>query len=1491
MRLLGTPDIWELDSNRGVEVAGVNWLRSLTSQWSLALENPEKRITIDMSNIEFVTLFEWVTTVALIERLLNNGLVSYINIDLVGSSKFQVLSPSKLIEYERGKRWPGQITESDIVLSRRVYRVAGFLESLGTRSGLDRINGYGQVTYPWIHTSHADLRAFYGHRPDRSTVLLGLSRISSKLDCQQFLDSDRIRDWRNEMEPKFEGSPVFGTDEIWRVICHELAVNIWEHSGAAGFLSARIVMPYQQDNQVRWWCKNTYDQTIGSVWPYFKDGFLEICIGDSGDGFIKTLHQVYLKRAGLSRIDDAKPEDVLSFAFDEFGTCKDEKEGWVTQRHALGRILFIVSKYGGALTLRSDGTDVIYLSTGSRFKRKADQLGFEPTSTRSLGHRIPGAQLQIILPLFPNVDLYEEKERPSVFESYLPESFRVDSSQAIGHLVPLLEATGQSEPGVGAKDQKRFRKSCEKLCEEILSSRPRSEPLVLDFSGLNWVPGQFETFLYLMQNVLHNRPILLVELDPELASEVMQLEEASAETLLDQAFVGDKSEKSFLETYSIIHATVLGVDRDGKKYIFGLSDHAYEEPVLSLIDNPRSIRDILQEGFYGEGVKESVFSSILTPINPLFWKDDHGLWHCVWEPQELAVQTSRVMSMHFDTLTRRTKAWWGRYQGRSLDFDSQSGESIISDPEYAKMKFNFSWQEEWRDSFLESSRFLSRERYSDEAAQRLIYRLGLGLELIGRSIEEVRVSACVTGPAMLLAAAIHRWWPRKTAPVVADLSYHVMLGKEPKLPAIVDIGGIVVVQDILEKHKVSGELIELLRQQSEDVICLISLIRLISDLAETQVTTISKGWNPIEEETSNFVPHHALIEVCSPKKCDAPLAHEDDSNLYWVEPRSLHPINYKTLRRDFDPGRDPGLSRRNDILPLFDDPANDCLLAAGHYVYGRRHYLIAIDVRNMLSGQIGEEIAYWISDICEGKKRGKPAEWEREEGFGLEGDVTVVLMPMYSQIHYLWPRISNLLAQRGRRQTKFLLDAALFTGREQTYRIPDQLEQQLESAVLDSIDAWKSGEIDKLARIRILILDDAIASARTAETILLSLNRSVRVAFRNAGENIEDCPVHCRPIQWIRYFAVLNQMGHAHYTLWHNLKYVGNMDVPFVLEEFAPFMGVPIYDEENCPYCRKQDRLEYLISKCAQHGANSAANYAKNYFDQLQPVAIDGPQFRKSKPVPLPSGIDVIGIKQKPISTQMKHIPQYADTGIWRFNKLMHLSYPLEDVLNSLDLVWPVGADADNDIELLNEYERYRWAVIDWCLNNWPRVKANTARRQFLECIKKEVAHNTSLVEKILEMCSLNITDEYITKFIAYCIDCLRQLERQRFEGKKVIDEDRIDRTERLETGLTLFFLNVVDSEKEGQQSSHFDKISIIANLIQLLEKAASELDNFGHSLLRILYSRVTRPKRIADSVWALNIVAEALLRGRDPTDAPAGRHKLLPSPSFLLSEAAFYFG
>src|SRR5262249_55874137 len=114
--------------------------------------------------------------------------------------------------------------------------------------------------------------------------------------------------------------------------------------------------------------------------------------------------------------------------------------------------------------------------------------------------------------------------------------------------------------------------------------------------------------------------------------------------------------------------------------------------------------------------------------------------------------------------------------------------------------------------------------------------------------------------------------------------------------------------------------------------------------------------------------------------------------------------------------------------------------------------------------------------------------------------------------------------------------------------------------------------------LRILVLDDAIATAHTAESILTTLLTEVKNTYRKFGRRMESA---ARVIEWIRYFAVLNQMSGAHHILWHNLPLIGRTTkIPVVFEEFAPFMGVPVYDADSCPICRSRLRLRRLIAKC-----------------------------------------------------------------------------------------------------------------------------------------------------------------------------------------------------------------------------------------------------------------------------------------------------------------------
>lgn len=221
-----------------------------------------------------------------------------------------------------------------------------------------------------------------------------------------------------------------------------------------------------------------------------------------------------------------------------------------------------------------------------------------------------------------------------------------------GHIVPLLEALDQPNTCIG-KDISKFRESCEQLCKVLLDRRPRFEPIVLDFSGLNWTPPQFETLLYLLQNIMQNRPVLLVEIDPRLAQGIIILEEQRAKTLLGSTInkksafgarlYEDFSERTYLETYSRINATVLGLDRDGKRYIFGLLKRTYEQSLLSLIEIPKTIKSICQEYM----LKESIHRTILTAVIPLFEVDREDKWKCVWRPNELANELSRVISFAF----------------------------------------------------------------------------------------------------------------------------------------------------------------------------------------------------------------------------------------------------------------------------------------------------------------------------------------------------------------------------------------------------------------------------------------------------------------------------------------------------------------------------------------------------------------------------------------------------------------------------------------------------------------------------------------------------------------------------------------------------------------------------------------------------------------------------------------------------------------------------
>ena len=145
--------------------------------------------------------------------------------------------------------------------------------------------------------------------------------------------------------------------------------------------------------------------------------------------------------------------------------------------------------------------------------------------------------------------------------------------------------------------------------------------------------------------------------------------------------------------------------------------------------------------------------------------------------------------------------------------------------------------------------------------------------------------------------------------------------------------------------------------------------------------------------------------------------------------------------------------------------------------------------------------------------------------------------------------------------------------------------------------------------IRLLILDDAMISGRTAETVLAHLMRVI-------SEVTEDGKFPS-PVEWIRYFSILNLSTYAHNVILRSMTTLGaNLGVKILFEDFAPFMGVPTYDADSCPHCKRYNRLKVLHGVCGAFHAHDATHWIDKTLAESYPIAVDGLDLHRTRGAP-----------------------------------------------------------------------------------------------------------------------------------------------------------------------------------------------------------------------------------------------------------------------------------
>ncbi len=1459
-------------------------------------------IIIDMAKVGWVGFFEWNCLMALLHRRLQEDPHLKICLDFVGKNKYGLIPYQECATYLKNKHLVPDFPRSVYINSYIAHHVLNFVKSIEGPDGFANVAN-GRLTLGWLSAKEAGRPGWYHQdRAVEDSVFFPRTSVSAAEMCIQFTSRNQVDAWRQGMrEKRIPDAAIFSSDEFWRILCHELARNVCEHADGPGFLSARVVLPSK--GAVPRWRKEVLAGTaLEDSKDANEDGFLELCVCDAGVGIPATVSTSFGNRfrerhAGADPPDNILPFDLLKFAFDELGTRKDRDQSWLTDRHALGHILFLVGKYSGALTLRSGKCEVRYAPKDGAPRRCRNQLGYEPDATRVFDHELPGTHIHIVIPLTAKRQTLAACYN-HIITQHLPESYHIDPKHPIGPLVPVREKLDVLASCVSGEEVRSFQESCRALAKSLLpvstgegGGHPRQEIIVFDFAEIDWPPPRFETFLYLFQNVIIGRPVMFTNMEEAFAARICAFEEnAKAPSYLPSEMQDEISNRRsdrefnegvFLETYSGIGALVLGLGPEKGEYIFGLRDGKLRTALMKIVAGEKCTAEELA---HAHGLDLNSINAVLSAASTLFRCQRDSRWELAWPRGDQALNGSKVDSLevqrlrsiiaNFDRAASNCKAW-------RLTAHSHTSRELVP------ARFYLPSEDTVYLSFFESSRILARDRYVTEVAERLIHRIFYGLTNLcnpPRKLSDVRILACSTTPSVMLAQAVRRAWPvdaEGERPVVIDYGPALFAGADPaRMPPHDRDHCAVIIHDFFDEGRLSSELLAMTQTQGIDVLLEACFVRFLKPdergLGDSVAYAAAAGWKTLNMANGGGLPVHAMVGITPREK------RRREDVLDWgtndefvdhvVDPRSLRPVPIRSLRLESGVSDDRSLTKRDPYLKELDTDHVQCQLAAGHFVYGQRHFGVVADIRGIVTGPIGHRLKAWLADICCDEKDRNIPTWEHRENSRImpKGAVTAILMPLHSQIHYLLPGLQMELAQRGKRVPHFFLDATSFGGGVETYDAPYQLVHQIKEAAQeikrqmdDKPDMDPSAPEIVSRQLRLLIIDDAVFSGRTIQTLVDSIGKRHLPLIR---QNVyRGNTRYANPIQWIRVFAVLNQLPTAKSAMWYQLTKCSVCDV-FRFDAYAPFVGVATYTSHDCPICRELDHLEHIERRAEASGAGEVADWLKKRRDALLPLSTEAPSFGNRPVRELPEAVDVLS--SHGITAPDRYNPVHADSAIWRFLELIHLSYPLGDILGCLKTTRESGA---RNPTFTSEYARFRLGVYDWCLHNWHQVHIYRVKERILAELKVEIeAGEPCFAEIIYRMRNVLMEDlhlgfreeaheSHVFLFIKWVVDLLEKND----PGPQTIV---CETTLLLDVVLTSLFLDIGPKVLRD--------IGLLKHLEEAKDRSPRPL-----SFVSLLYLRLTRPEHVADPLWGLTTIAQTFYRGhhgRTPEERRRSDHQLL---------------
>lgn len=633
------------------------------------------------------------------------------------------------------------------------------------------------------------------------------------------------------------------------------------------------------------------------------------------------------------------------------------------------------------------------------------------------------------------------------------------------------------------------------------------------------------------------------------------------------------------------------------------------------------------------------------------------------------------------------------------------------------------------DEYIWTYNLLQYGHHTNEIAIRiknLFYKYYISKDFDLISLKTFEYIVCVTAPARIAAEAISKKFEH--APLVIDLGGVNQLDPDDLLESISSDKQIecIIVTDVLDTGNLIKRIIRLLISKNIKIIGIAALIKFEEIIGNKWIGAV-KEEKFIIDDRELILPVGVLYQHQKPNRVDCEL-DENKHKLFIIEPYSLKPYLSDALYEEFFAWENYERERKYPERILNLDKKG-CLMY-GHFKDRNHHNKIFLQmIKTLQDDELSDDIC---GDIIEFISRDIPA---------------VIIVPLHSNIHYLTPKLRVKLRERNIAIPIICTIAVDLKGRGPFYILPDEARNILLKA--------------KEGKATVLFLDDGISSGRTVETFF----RAVRDFKRREPREIK------RSIDKIFIYCILNRLGRAGSTKWHEIRQVLEK-TKFEFREYVRF-ECPVYSSNDCPICKEIDRFKNFsieryssesrvndwVSKKLKKGtiinSKEFREYAPKFFS-----SVDNYRFLQLDSIPKTKRERMTDENQINLVSKMKLTS--LEGCLWWMNERSFRGTPIDYLAKE----FMKFINSINDIEI-DIKERLYSEFLLWCADNLDDFKSPIASKiaacqdeklnaNIMEILNAYLKSGSKLIPDVLEKISHHIfkrktfkasTNDYINIF------------------------------------------------------------------------------------------------------------------------------------------------